>query len=457
MEPIMSKPKYVSRKINDLKDMLEQTVALHSDRDAFVKKTKDAHVGVSYKKYKDDVFGLGTELLKRNIAGERVILLSENRYEWCVCFMASACCEAVIVPLTDEFTTDEIVSKINMVKGKFIIFSEKYREEVKNIRRKCPTLENFIDMDTITDDVENMSLLRLVDLGSKAIQNGENSFSKLEINSNSVAGIFFGDTLIKDKGVMISHKNFASVIMGVVSTLPVNTDDKSVASLHFSDLSQCVCNFLAISNQGGTISFSDSDKSILENLKENNPTIIFPDRKLLSGIYSEAWKSVGSMPYVRKTKILMVISNILLMLNLDLRHKLFKDILKNLGKDLNMIVLIDKKMKSKALKEFFCWGVETAYCYDLLEASSVVMLNNKWEFFKKKFMGKPLPGISAIITKSSNKFVGEITLSGDNIMVGYYNDKKATQKVIRDDILYTGLKGVRDKNGIFYCEIIKYQ
>ena len=41
MKPIMSKPKYVSREINDLKDMLEQTVALHNDNDAFIKDFKD--------------------------------------------------------------------------------------------------------------------------------------------------------------------------------------------------------------------------------------------------------------------------------------------------------------------------------------------------------------------------------------------------------------------------------
>ena len=58
----MSKPKYVARKINDLKDMLEQAVALYSDKDAFIKKSKDIYVGVSYKKYKEDVFSLATEL-----------------------------------------------------------------------------------------------------------------------------------------------------------------------------------------------------------------------------------------------------------------------------------------------------------------------------------------------------------------------------------------------------------
>jgi len=450
MKPIVSKAKYVSRKINDLKDMLEQTVALHSDLEAFIKKSKDVHVSVSYKKYKEDVFGLGTELLKRNIKGEKVILLSENRYEWCVSFMAVTCGEGVIVPIFPEISENELVSRINSVQGKFVIFSEKYRELIKNIRKKCPTIECAIDMDTIIDDSDSLSLLRLIELGNKAILNGENDFAKLEIDKDAMAGIFYGNTIIKNKGVMLSHKNLVASVMGLVSFLPVNKEDKTSVFLSLSDVSQCICSFLAMNNQGATIYFSEKSKAVLENLKESNPTIVFLSKELLHKVYDNVLKDVGNAPNVRKMRILMFISTILIKFNIDLRKKLFKDILKNFGKNLNSIILISKEVKNKILKDFYTFGLKTVQCYDVIEASSIVMLNNKREFIKDNVIGLPLPGIKACISNSNNKPTGEITLKGDNVMMGYYDDKKATKKVIIDEILYTKKRAFRDKNGYFF-------
>ena len=446
----MSKPKYVLREINDLKDMLEQTVALHSEDDAFIKKAKDVYVGVSYKKYKEDVFGLGTELLKRNIKGDKLILLSENRYEWCVSFMATTCNGGIIVPISPEISESELISRINHVRGKFIIFSEKYRELIRNIRKKCPTLEYTIDMDAIIDDNENLSLLRLIELGNKAIINGENEFAKLEINKDDIAGIFYGDTIVKGKGVMLSHKNLVSAVMGIVSFLPITNQDKTSVFLSLSDISQCISNFLVMINQGGTVYFSEKNKGICETLKDTNPTVIFLSKGLLRKIYDNIWTDLGGMPNVRKVKILMFISTVLIKFNIDLRKKLFKDVLKNFGKNLKSIVLIGKEVKNKMLNDFHTFGIDTVQCYEVLEVSSVVMVNNKREFVKDNVIGVPLPGLKACIFSSGNKSSGEIVLKGDNVMVGYYDDRKATKKVIDDEFLYTGKSGYRDKKGYFY-------
>ncbi len=450
----MPRPKYVSRKINDLKDMLEQTVALHSGSDAFIKKARDVYVTVSYKKYKEDIFGLGTELLKMNIKGEKVILLGENRYEWCVAFMATTCSEGIIVPISPEISENDLVSRINSVKSKFIIFSEKYRGLIRNIRKKCPTLEYTIDMDAIIDDNENLSLLRLIDLGSKAILNGENTFAKLEINRETIAGIFYGNTIIKGKGVMLSHKNLVAAIMGIVSTIHITDNDRTSAFLSLSNLSYCLFNFLVINNQGGTIYFSEKGKSIQENLKDSNPTMIFLSNNLLNELYKNITDELGGMPGVRKTKALIFISMLLIKLNVDLRKRIFSDILKKFGKNLTSIILVGKSGKNKLLKDFYAFGIDVVQCYDLIEASSAVMINSKKDAKKDNIIGLPIPGLKACIFSHGSKSVGEITLKGDTVMVGYYDDKKATKKVIEEDILYTGINGFRDKNGYFY-KIIK--
>lgn len=450
MEPIMSKPKFVARKINDLKDMLEQSVALYSDKYAFIKKSKDMYVGITYKKYKEDVFGLGTELINRNIKGERVVILSENRYEWCVSFMAAACSEGIVVPASTKISDDKLTSLVNEVKAKFIIFSEGYRQLVKTIKKKCPTLEYIIDMDTIIDDKDSLSLLRLIDLGNRTIQNGDNTISKLEVDKNLVSAIFFEDTIIKDRGVMLSHKNLVSNIMGILSLIPINNKNEVTILQPISNSYQCICSFLTLLADGGTIHFSETDKLLFTSLKESNPNIIFLEKEILEKIYNDIWNSIGSISNVRKIKLLMFISNILVKFNIDIRKKMFREILKNFGKKLETIVVKGDKFNNKILKDFFALGLNVVECYELIEASSIIMINSKKDFKKENIMGLPLPGLKALVLNSNGRVQGEITLKGDSVMVGYYGDKKATSKVKKDEVLYTGRIGYRDKNGCFY-------
>lgn len=450
MEPIMSKPKYVARKINDLKDMLEQSVALYSDKDAFIKKSKEIHVGVTYKKYKEDVFALGTELINRNIKGERVVIISENRYEWCVSFMAIACSEGIIVPVSQELSSNDLASKINETKAKFIIFSENSRELVKEIRKKCPSLEYTIDMDTIIDDKENLSLLRLIELGNKSISSGDNTIAKLEIDKNTTATIFYEDTIVKDRGVMLTHKSIVSNIMGLVSFIYINNEDKSIIFDSINKAYDCIYSFLTILAVGGTINFSESEKTIKEELKENNPSILFLRKNTLESLYEEIWNTFGNMPNIRKIRILMLLSTILIKLNIDIRKKVFKDILKNFGKNLNTIIVTGNNIDYKILRDFSMFGLNIIFGYEILEASSIIMINSKKEYIKENTIGLPLPGLKASILNSNGRVPGELTLKGDFIMEGYYNDKKASAKVLKDGILYTGKIFYRDKNGCFY-------
>lgn len=446
----MSKPKYVARDMVDLKDMLEQTVALYSDKEAFVKKAKDVNVGVNYKKFKEDVFGLGTEFLKMNFTGERVVILSENRYEWCVSFMAVVCSNGIAVPVFGGLDEAEVVSKINCVKAKVVIFSEKYRDLVKNIRKKCPELKYMIDMDTIIDDDESLSFLRLIDSGNKDIQNGNNEFVKFEVDRECGACIFWGETIIKGKPVLLSHKNLISNITGIVSFLPINFNDKTVVLQSLNEAYICICNFLVLIAQGGTICFSDVNKLDNEVFVDNCPSVVFVSKDLFYDMYRKIWADLGNMPEIRKTRLLMFISMILVKFNIDCRDKIFGDILNEFGKNLKLIVVVGNDVKNRILRDFSTFGFNVAECCNMLEATSIITVNEKRELKKELNGGVPLPGLKTRILNSNGRVPGELAFEGDFVMVGYYDDKKATQKVIVDGVLHTGKIGYKDKTGSFY-------
>lgn len=444
MESIMTKPEYTTRKINDLKDLLEQSVALYSDKDAFIKKTRDTYVGVTYKKYKEDIFALGTKLLELAIKGERVVLLSEPRYEACVCFMATICSGGIVVPFSLELSEDELISKINQVGAKFIVFSEKYRDVVNKISSKCVTLRLGLDMDAMSDEASNYSFLKLIDLGNKCILTGDNSYAKLEIDNDSDAIILFSDR--NSSGVVLSHKNLASAVMAMASIINVSYEDKSIILSSFDSIIECVNNFLMMNYFGATICFGEEEKGILEVFKELKPSVISFPEKMCDKFYNELWESVGSMPNVRKTKLLMLFCDILRKFNVDIRRKLFKEILKNCGDELSRIIVSVSEVNLDMLRSLNTFGIDTFFGYSEKEASSFITLN-KIGSIRERSIGRPIPELEARINNINDKGVGEIIVKGDMVTKCYYDSKKLTQDIIKDGWLRTGVIGYQDKNG----------
>ena len=78
------------RHYKDLRDMLEQTEKAYSDEVAFRIKYRDEIVGVKYSKFIEDIKALGSYLLTLNLQNKRIAFISNNRYEWCVTYLAVA-------------------------------------------------------------------------------------------------------------------------------------------------------------------------------------------------------------------------------------------------------------------------------------------------------------------------------------------------------------------------------
>ena len=103
-------PFYEIQKINDLRDMMAQSLTRFSDRTAFLAKDKEAgaYQSIKFEKYYSDVEAFGTGLHDLGLAGCRVALISETRYEWYVTYMATVNGVGIIVPLDKELPPHSI-------------------------------------------------------------------------------------------------------------------------------------------------------------------------------------------------------------------------------------------------------------------------------------------------------------------------------------------------------------
>ena len=89
----MGKGMYEFVKITDLKDLLRNSEKTYGDSAAFKFKTKEPGIfrETSFKQFAGEVNALGTSLINLGLKDKRIAIISENRYEWCVVYMAAVC------------------------------------------------------------------------------------------------------------------------------------------------------------------------------------------------------------------------------------------------------------------------------------------------------------------------------------------------------------------------------
>lgn len=450
MEPMITKPIYKVRKINDLKELLDQCTALFSDEIAFMSKVDDKYVGTTYKKYKEDVYALGTMFTKLGIKNEHIAVIGENRYEWCVTYMATTCGGGVIVPLDKELPKSEIENLLKRSKAKAIVFSKKYREYVKEFLKNNENLMFAIDMDSKVKEEGIYSFTELIDDGIKLISSGNNEFGKTKIDSTQLAGICFtSGTTELAKGVMLSHKNITSNVMAGMALFKAGPGDRLLSILPIHHTYECTCEFLLMTFQGATIYFCEGLKHIQKNLQETKPTILLVVPLILENMYNKIWKQIDKKGITKKVKTALSISNFLLKLNIDVRKKLFKDILTVFGGELKVAIAGAAAVNPEVLKGLRGFGITTIQGYGLTESSPLAALNPVTKA-KDAAIGIPMPDSLMVIDNPDKDGIGEILIKSDSIMMGYYENQEATDAVLINGWLHSGDIGYRDKDGYFY-------
>lgn len=134
-----TKPNREVRRIRDFKDMLQQSVELYPENEAFYLKTNDGtYKGIKYREFKKEVDALGTALVDLGLKGKFVAVIGENRYEWCLTYLAVANGVGVIVPLDRELPVEEVENLLVRSHASAIVFRESMKRTCSKSRHQSP-------------------------------------------------------------------------------------------------------------------------------------------------------------------------------------------------------------------------------------------------------------------------------------------------------------------------------
>ena len=394
-----------------------------------------------------------SKIIKENIKeGDRCLLVSENRPEWFVSDLAIMLSDGITVPAYTTYTEEDYKYLIEDCEPSLVIVSnnELLKKLSKTIDEK-DFIKKVITLDEVSKVTDNLNLI------TKEKYLGFNSITKIDLlekdkiqndklkRTSPACIIYTSGTGGNPKGVMLSHGGILNNIVGACEIMKplINTRPVFLTWLPLSHSYEHCVQFAQIA-VGAKVFYAQKIEKLLENMSEAKPTIMTAVPRFYQNLYNKI-----NINLKKQTGIKAKLIEATLRLG---KKKLTGQEMTFFEKLINIIVeeLVRKKIKKQFggnLKAFVSGGgaldqeigeflnsigLPTLQGYGLTETSPVVSCNPIHKI-RVETVGPPFKGNQVKIADD-----GEILVKGENVMLGYWNKKEETDKVIINGWLHTG-------------------
>ena len=195
--------------------------------------------------------------------------------------------------------------------------------------------------------------------------------------------------------------------------------------------------------------FPDGLRYIKQNLLEYKVSVFVGVPILIDKMYSTIVNEIEKQGKTKLISFAIGLSNILLKFHIDIRRKVFKELINALGGSMRLIISGGAPLDLKVSKWFNQIGIHLVQGYGLTETSPVISAENDINI-KYGSVGIPMEHTNVKIENPDSSGIGEIAVKGPNVMLGYYKDIEQTKSVIKDGWFYTGDLGYLDKDGFLF-------
>ena len=406
----------------------------------------------TWEETKLNIFKL-SKTIKENVKeGDRCLLVSENRPEWFISDLAIMLSGAITVPAYTTYTDNDYKYLIEDCEPKIVIASN------NDILKKLNTTineKNFIKKIITFDEVEKAYHNLNVDNKEKYLDfnsiikndlSEKDKIQNLNLKRSSAACIIYtSGTGGNPKGVILSHGGILNNLEGACEIIKPLIDSRPVflTWLPLSHSYEHTVQFVQIA-VGAKVFYAEKIEKLLDNMAEAKPTIMTAVPRFYQNLYNKIninmKKQTGFKAKLIQATIRLGKKKLLKekmtffekLLNLMLNVLVRKKVRKQFGGKLRAFVSGGGAL-DKEIGEFLnSIGLPTLQGYGLTEASPVVSCNPIHNI-KVETVGPPFKGNKIKISED-----GEILVKGENVMLGYWNQKEETENVIKDGWLHTG-------------------
>ena len=397
---------------------------------------------------------LSRALIKYGIKkGDRIALItSNNRVEWCFFDQAALQIGAVTVPIYSSISSEDCVYNLENSGSKICIVSdEKLFDKINTIKSQLPELKDIFTFDDVKDATNWKELL---ESGKETDNQQEVETIKDSISEDDLVSIIYtSGTTGKPKGVMLTHKNIVSDVLGCEDRIPYkDSKNKGLSFLPLCHVYERMIIYLFTTN-GISIYFAESNEKLSENLKEIKPQYMTVVPRMVEKVYDAIYKR-GTEAGGLKSKIFLwsikVAEKYKIGDSKSLAHIIadklvFSKWREGLGGNIITLVSGSAALSKRLNTMFHAAGIPILEGYGLTETSPVIAVNS-FEHTKIGSVGRPIKNIDVKIQED-----GEITVKGPTVTQGYYKDEKQTREAFTEDGYFkTGDIGILDKDNFLF-------
>jgi len=442
--------------MNNLKTLtnlyLENSEKYPQDKKIFFTKEEDgSYSSVDYKIFSENVSSLIHFFDFQNLQrGDKVAILSDNRYEWAAVDFACMFSGIVSVPSYVSLNAEQIKYILKDADVKILFVMNKFMlDKIDKIKSEVPSLKvivsfNDLPESSLSSEVTNYSSIRnnfssSVDLKKLSQSIRENDLLTI---------IYTSGTTGNPKGVMLSHKNIYTNIKACTKVLSINERDRFLSFLPYCHAYERTAGYYLALFTGAEIYFAKNIDTISLQMPEVKPTIMICVPRLLEKMYVKIADSPASLSGFKKKISTWAINMALLRkvkpgsIKWNIANKLvYSKIAEKTGGCLRLFVSGGGAL-NKNISEFFIYmGVTVIEGYGMTEHSPVISVNHP----DKNKPGTVGPALRGVKTKIADD--GEILIQSDSVMMGYYKHSEDTSKTIIDGWLHSGDIGEIDAEG----------
>ncbi|HCT29415.1 MAG TPA: long-chain fatty acid--CoA ligase [Bacteroidales bacterium] len=464
-------------------DLFEESVNRFPNNPYIWEKEENEFKSISFKETKDEVYRLAAGFLSLGVKkDDRIALLSEGRKLWVLSELAILYTGAVNIPLSIKLEGPDLQFRLEHSETSIIVVSGNQSPKIESIREKLPLVKRVIYLDR-KEKVNETDLLieDLYKLGDEYLKTNKEKLIEAykAVKPNDYANISYtSGTTADPKGIILSHRNYTANVEQALTLMDIPQHYRTLIIL---PLDHCfghvagIYSFMAMGASIGMVQVGktplDTLKNIPVNIKELKPSILLSvpalaknfKKNIENGIKAkgskieklfnhaldisykynkEGWNKGGDLTVCYKPLIWLY------------DKILFKKIREGFGGKLDFFIGGGALLDIELQRFFYTIGVPMFQGYGLSEATPIISSNS----LKKHKLGSSGHLVKYLDLKicddNGNELPvgqkGEIIIRGENVMIGYWKNPKATAETIKNGWLHTGDMGYMDKDGFLY-------
>ena len=465
-------------------DLFEKSVEQFPNNTLLLENLTGEYKGTTYREAQTDVHNFSAGLIALGInKGDRIGLIADGRNDWLISELGILYSGAVNVPLSVKLDPKtELKFRLEHSGARMVIVSASQAKKIEAIRDELPKLEKVIYLDGKEEQgPDDLIFSEIKTLGKAYLKTDKDYYeaSWKNIVPEDYANISYtSGTSADPKGIILSHKNYAGNVIQANTLMDIKEDYTIFIILPWDHSFAHTAGLYSILVNGATIASvqvgktpNETLRNIPKNIQQVRPHFMLSvpaiakkfRKNIESGIAKQGAFAHKLFKLALKTSYTYQGDgyNIgegnrkYLKPFVKLFDKiLYRKIRDNFGGRLEFFIGGGALLDTELQRFFFAIGIPICQGYGLSESSPVISSNTP-NTIKFGSSGKLVKYLDLKICDDKGNELpvgekGEIVVKGDNVMVGYWKNEKATKETVKDGWLHTGDMGYMSEDGYLY-------